>query len=599
MLRLLTVLLVACCLMQSAFAFETKGNGDATAGKIQWQSWSDRIFEQAKSEHKLVILDLEAVWCHWCHVMDERTYSNPAVAKLINSKYIAVRVDQDSRPDLSNKYQDFGWPATIFFASDGTELAKRAGFIDPDDMVGLLQKLANNPTPEETAKVGAIKYAEQSSLGDKLRKELLARHVKGYDTANGAWSFGQKFLDAESVELAMLLGRQGDAGETTMARQSLDAQLNLLDPAWGGVYQYSTHNDWRHPHFEKIMNVQSDNMRMYALGYEQFGDPKYLAAARSIARYLNQFLKSPEGAFYTSQDADLVPGKHSDTYFKLSDAQRRKQGVPRVDKHIYARENGWAISGLVALYQATGEKAYLDQAIKAADWIVAHRSTGGGGFSHDAHDAAGPYLADSLYMGQALMALYTATGDRQWLSKAQNAADFIAAHFQQPSNDPGLATAEVRAQAIAKPEPLLDENVAAARFFALLSAYSGKPEYKKLAESTVRYLATPEIANKRRIFVGGILLADREVNSDPIHITVVGKKADAQALVLFQAAQKYPVSYKMIEWFDRSEGALPSDSPEYPEFDKAVAFGCAFERCSLPIFDPAAIAATVDSFAKK
>jgi len=73
---------------------------------ISWQGWSDNLFEQARRENKFVLLDLEAVWCHWCHVMAETTYKDPEVARLIGAKYIAVRVDQDSRPDLSNRYED-------------------------------------------------------------------------------------------------------------------------------------------------------------------------------------------------------------------------------------------------------------------------------------------------------------------------------------------------------------------------------------------------------------------------------------------------------------------------------------------------------------
>src|SRR6185437_657843 len=126
--------------------------------KIQWQAWSDQVFEKARAENKIVVLDLEAVWCHWCHVMEERTYSNPAVERLMNSSVIAVKVDQDSRPDLSNQYPDYGWPATIIFNSDGTELAKRAGFIEPDEMVGLLQNLIKTRKPEESAKGAAIQF---------------------------------------------------------------------------------------------------------------------------------------------------------------------------------------------------------------------------------------------------------------------------------------------------------------------------------------------------------------------------------------------------------------------------------------------------------
>src|ERR1051325_3417528 len=78
---------------------------------IQWQPWSNDVFVRAKREHRFVLLDLEAVWCHWCHVMDEMTYSDDRVIALMNQRYIAVRVDQDSRPDLSNRYEDYGWPA--------------------------------------------------------------------------------------------------------------------------------------------------------------------------------------------------------------------------------------------------------------------------------------------------------------------------------------------------------------------------------------------------------------------------------------------------------------------------------------------------------
>ena len=114
---------------------------------LHWQPWSDAAFTQARAEHKFVLLDLEAVWCHWCHVMDEKTYSDPKIIAFIKSRYIAVRVDQDSRPDLANRYQDYGWPATVVFNSDGGEIVKRQGFIPPDDMASMLQAIIDDPSP--------------------------------------------------------------------------------------------------------------------------------------------------------------------------------------------------------------------------------------------------------------------------------------------------------------------------------------------------------------------------------------------------------------------------------------------------------------------
>src|ERR1700749_2470209 len=100
----------------------------------------------------------------------------------------------------------------------------------------------------------------------------------------------------------------GDTQAEHMARQTLTEQLHLLDPTWGGVYQYSMGSDWNSPHFEKIMQMQAENLRIYSLAYAQWGDPAYLHAAQEIRRYLKTFLTSPEGAFYTSQDADLIEG---------------------------------------------------------------------------------------------------------------------------------------------------------------------------------------------------------------------------------------------------------------------------------------------------
>src|SRR5437667_8236398 len=114
---------------------------------IPWQPWSADVFARAKREHRFVLLDLEAVWCHWCHVMDEMTYSDDRVIALMNQRYIAVRVDQDSRPDLSNRYEDYGWPATVVFGSDGKGIVRRQGYIEPRQMTAMLKAIIADPTP--------------------------------------------------------------------------------------------------------------------------------------------------------------------------------------------------------------------------------------------------------------------------------------------------------------------------------------------------------------------------------------------------------------------------------------------------------------------
>lgn len=562
---------------------------------IPWRDWSDELFAEAQREQRFVLLDLEAVWCHWCHVMDAKTYRDPRVVKLIRERFIAVKVDQDSRPDLSRRYQDYGWPATIFFAADGTEIVKRAGYIAPDNMARLLQAIIDDPSPEEP-KARELSFAASPLLSDDLRATLVKRHVDSYDPKYGGLKLAQKFLDRDSVEYGMLQARRGDAQNTKIARHTLDAATALIDPAWGGVYQYSTGGKWDYPHFEKIMNSQASYLRIYALAYAQWREPRYLQAALDIRRYLRDFLTSPEGAFYTSQDADLVQGQHSHDFFALDNAQRRARGIPRVDKNRYARENGWAIEALATLYAASGDRAHLDAALRAANWIIEHRSLPGGGFRHGAQDPAGPYLGDNLAMGRAFLALYGATGDRTWLQRTEQALQFIDARFRHQSGGKdaaGYATAASTPQTVIKPQPQIDENIALARYAVLVQHYTGNPAYRAIAERVMRYLATPAIATSR-LTEAGILLVDHELANDPTHITIVGHKDDPAAQALFREAIRYEGAYKRVEWWDKREGKLPNPDVQYPTLKRAAAFVCSNQRCSLPVFTPKGLHTLID-----
>src|SRR5437868_6551455 len=118
-----------------------------SAPKVPFESWSDDLFARARAEHRFVLLDLAAVWCHWCHVMEETTYRDPAVVALVGARFIAVRADQDADPELSRRYEDWGWPATIVFAPDGSELVKRRGYLPPAAMASLLQAIVDDPSP--------------------------------------------------------------------------------------------------------------------------------------------------------------------------------------------------------------------------------------------------------------------------------------------------------------------------------------------------------------------------------------------------------------------------------------------------------------------
>ena len=563
---------------------------------LTWQPRSDKAFSDAKRENRFVLLDLEAVWCHWCHVMDANTYSDPAVIKLLNSHYVVVKADQDSRPDLSARYQDFCWPATIVFDAQGHEIAKRQGYLAPDEMASMLQAIIDDPSPGPSVEPAPeLRIPPNAVLGAPIRQKLVANYFAGYDPKFGSWGTDQKFLDWDSVEYSMVLARRdGNAQAAHMARQTLDEQLHLLDPAWGGVYQYSTDGDWNSPHFEKIMQMQAENLRIYSLAYGQFQDPKYLRAAQEIRRYLKTFLTSPEGAFYTSQDADVIEGHHSADYFALDDAHRRAQGIPRVDKHMYARENGWAINGLVALYAATGDDSVLNDALVAAKWVVANRALPGGGFRHGATDANGPYLGDTIAMERAFLSLYGATADRIWLARAESAMKFIDVNFRD-AQGAGYDSSKAPTDRAYAPHPDRDENVAMARAANLLFHITANDADKRIADRAMRYVAAEPVVN--RLPAASPLLADFELTSEPLHLTIVGRKGDPVAKALFAQALRYPSSYKRLEWWDPSQGPagkLPNPDVQYPSLKVSAAFICTSRTCSPPIFKPEDLHAKID-----
>lgn len=565
----------------------------ANEGKITWLRSDTDAFAQARAQHRFVILYLEAVWCHWCHVMDEKTYGDAAIQAEIAQHYVPLRIDQDLRPDLSNRYRDYGWPATVVFAADGSEIVKRQGFIEPDRFLRLLKAIEADPSPEAAGQADATPTGPRPSALDGLTRGVLTkRHTDTFDAALGGLTTGQKFLDRDSVEYELVLANNGDKASSTMARKTLDAARALFDPTWGGVYQYSTYGDWKHPHYEKLASVQAQYLRIYALAVATFGAKQDRDAVTEIRRYVDAFLTSPQGAFYVSQDADLKPGEHSTEYFDLDDKKRRAQGVPRVDQHIYSLQNGQMIEALATWAELGGDDDALARATRAADWIVTIRALPGGGFRHDANDAAGPYLGDTLAMGRAFLALYRATTDRAWLKRAAEAADFIAANFAEKNG--GFVSAKSTGPIAAMAQ--IDENISVVRFANLLAKYTGKPAHRAVAESALRYLAEPRIALSE-ITEPGILLADDEFHADPLHLTVLATKGDAEGKVLFSTVQHLPPWYKRVEWWDKSEGDLPNPDVSYPAPKHAAAFVCTENRCSLPIFKADQIAEFVRSSA--
>ncbi|AXQ29014.1 thioredoxin domain-containing protein [Solimonas sp. K1W22B-7] len=568
--RFLPTLLLALLLPLQALA--------AAPAEPRWLSDPAQAFAEARRSQRPVFLYLEARWCHWCHVMQEQTLADPAVRRALARHYVALKVDHDANPLLANRYRDYGWPALIFLAPDGSEIVKRAGYIAPQDFLRLLEAIERDPSPESLGGV-AVAAAAQPSLTAEARARLLQRHELSYDTRFGGLATAQKFIDRDSVEYA--LAHADDPAERRKAEQTLDAAQALIDPVWGGAYQYSTGSDWQHPHYEKIMRTQAGVLRIYALAWARLQRPADLHAAQAMRDYLLGFLRDPGGGFYVSQDADLVPGEKAHDYYALDDAGRRARGLPRIDRSLYADATGQAAEALATLYEVSGDAAALQAAIAAGDWLLRERRGRDGCFRHGQRDDGQRYLGDCLAPARAFLALYRVTGERRWLQQSVAASDAIIRAFQ--AKPAGYLTAKAGRSPLA-PLPDLAENISLVRHFNLLRHYGGRKAHGEAAHHAMRYLASERVVEDA-FEEAGILLADEELGRDPLHLVVVGGKGDAAARGLYDIALRTPGGYRRLEWWDRKEGPLANADVEYPKFPRAAGYVCGNGRCSLPSFE--------------
>ncbi|MFO0625023.1 MAG: DUF255 domain-containing protein [Polyangiales bacterium] len=370
-----------------------------------WIPLRANVFARAAAEGRLVVFDGAANWCHWCHVMDETTWRDPAVLALLRGRFIAAREDVDSRPDLAARYAAWGWPATIILDAQGRELARYRGYLNPAQMLAALHAALRDPTPLPDVEPPA---AQEVPLAERLA-DALDQMDRAYDPAQGSWGTNQKVALGDNLLVELLRAAQGDRDAAARARETLTRQRRIYDPVWGGVYQYSAGSTWDDPHFERLMSFQAATLRAALRAGAVLEDPAFVRDARALGHFLRDHLRDDAGAFHGSMDADVnahdrdarfVDGH---VYFALPDAARRRLGRPRVDPGAHPRDNGMAIEALVALHDATHEGAWLDAARRAGALMRARHVDAEGRVTREG--TGDRLLADAAWLALGLASL--------------------------------------------------------------------------------------------------------------------------------------------------------------------------------------------------
>jgi len=306
---------------------------------VHWNPWGEAAFARALAEDKPILLDIGAVWCHWCHVMDRESYENPEIAALINEHYVAVKVDRDERPDVDARYQaavsaitgQGGWPLTAFLTPDGRPYFGGT-YIPPEDRYGrpgfgrVLLALAlvwreRRDEALETASsvMAAIEYNETfSARGGELTLALVdkiaASALRLFDPRNGGFGSQPKFPHPSVLDLLLeaAVNRGPEHPESDQARNAFTTTLEKMarggvyDQLAGGFHRYSVDERWVVPHFEKMLYDNTELLRNYVHGFQSFVRQDFLQTAVEIVAWLDATMTDRErGGFYASQDADI------------------------------------------------------------------------------------------------------------------------------------------------------------------------------------------------------------------------------------------------------------------------------------------------------
>lgn len=300
---------------------------------VNWHEWGEEAFAAAKRENKPILLDIGAVWCHWCHVMDRESYDDPEIAQLVNERFVAVKVDRDERPDIDSRYQvavssisgQGGWPLTAFLTPDGKPFYGGTYF-PPNDHYGrpsfkrVLLAISDayreqNGDVVEQAKLveSAISHSEgfagrSGEFSPKVIDQIVESALKMFDARNGGFGSAPKFPHPAALDLLMDRHvRTGDQKLRDVVVTSLEkmARGGVYDQLAGGFHRYSVDERWIVPHFEKMCYDNSELLKNYVHAYQITGSEFSAEVARDLIRWMDEWLSDREhGGFYASQDAD-------------------------------------------------------------------------------------------------------------------------------------------------------------------------------------------------------------------------------------------------------------------------------------------------------
>lgn len=583
----------------SDFHFSPRPN---RAHQIRWRPWGSAAFQAAKDETKPLLLAISAVWCHWCHVMDETTYSDSGVINLINEHFVPMRVDNDQRPDVNARYNMGGWPTTAVLSPEG-EILFGGTYLPPDNMRQVLERIRSLYADPQSrlslaARIQEARAARSSrtltprggELDPGTATTLLDAIGKQYDGRFGGFGEEQKFPHVAVLQFLLdHCARTEDAGARSIVTTTLHAMADggMYDRVFGGFFRYSTTPDFSVPHFEKMLEDLGGLLWVCARAGAMFDDASLRAVAIDVKRYMDEHLWNARWHGYGgSQDAD-------EAYYARDAAGRAQLAEPYVDPIIYTAWNAQAAIALLA-----GASLLRTELPDAAPWerraleILEHA------WSHARVDGlmvryydGAPHvrglLVDQAWTLRALLQAFASTGRPEWLERAGELLNSVEALY-----DPAAETYVDRVPTgddpgrVAEPAAPFEENVQLARAMLDMAALRDDPAAGARALAMLkRYAGHYESYGLFAAAYGSAVL---DAFAPPVDVHIVGPPGELASRLLRERALGMPAPPLRVDPIDPARDPARLASSGY-ESKPGVAYLCHGRTCFARVTDPDAL----------
>ena len=516
---------------------------------IAWRGWGKEAFEEAKEKDRPILLRLSAVWCHWCHVMDNTSDKDPRAIALLNERYVPIRVDIDKMPDVRERYNFGGYPTSAFLTPGG-DILTGGTYIPPEQFVDLLERV-DNAYRERKSEI--LKQLEEHrahhraaprpppegdprTIAERLYDDATAAVLGLFDSEHGGFGSQPKFPHPAATILALRAHQDTGLKEyETVARRTLDAMKDshMWDREELAFFRYCVRSNWTEPHYEKMMETNAGLLNAYATAYGAWRREQDLETMRDMRVYLERVLRDPKtGLFYGSQDAD-------EEYYALPRAEREKRKAPFVDTTSYIDWTSMMVSGYAQAYRATGDGTWLEEAQRTLDSLVRLAFTKQRGFAHFVRHGKPErhgILSDQAYASRALLDIYELTGNPAYFEHAEAACKVARSTMWDPArlvyNDKAKQDDDLGL--LAQPQSSIVENGVMADNLARLARHRPEGPYGLQFEELLRGHAGA--GERFGLFASEFALAVLAWARPPVDVHITGP-ADVVAEAVREAAR--------------------------------------------------------------